>query len=172
MSISNLVIDVDGVLTDGKMYYSRFGKVLKSFGPDDADSLKIISTKLSIQFVSADKRGFSISRKRVVRDMGFPLSLISTQKRKKWMEDNYDLATVAYVGDSIRDIEIFKIVSLSFCPKNGDDHARREASYQLNAKGGNRAVSEVCVILNSILNLNLDFPEIKVEEYDRINKLY
>jgi YrbI family 3-deoxy-D-manno-octulosonate 8-phosphate phosphatase len=172
MIINNLVIDVDGVMTDGKMYYSRFGKVLKSFGPDDADSLKIISTKLSIQFVSADKRGFAISRKRIVRDMGFPLSLISSQNRKKWFEDNYDLSTVAYVGDSIRDIEIFKIVKLSFCPKSGDSLARREASFQLNAKGGNRAVSEVCTILNSILSLNLDFPQIKVEEYDQVNRLH
>ena len=35
----NLVIDVDGVMTDGKFYYSVDGKILKAFGADDHDAL-------------------------------------------------------------------------------------------------------------------------------------
>ena len=37
-----VVLDVDGVLTDCKFYYSESGKVLKVFGPDDNDALKLL----------------------------------------------------------------------------------------------------------------------------------
>ena len=48
----NLVIDVDGVMTDGKFYYSLEGKILKAFGADDHDALSILKKFINIIFVT------------------------------------------------------------------------------------------------------------------------
>ena len=50
-----LVLDVDGVLTDGKFYSTKDGKFLKCFGPDDWDALKEIMKCIQVQFISAMK---------------------------------------------------------------------------------------------------------------------
>ena len=80
--IKNFIFDVDGVLTDGKFYYSDQGKIMKIFGDADNDALSILSNYLEIRFVTGDKKGFSISQKRIVDDMGYKLDLVSTIKRR------------------------------------------------------------------------------------------
>ena len=59
-----LVLDVDGVLTTGQFLYSKNGKEFKIFGPDDNDGLALLKPFLKIHFVTQDKKGFSISKKR------------------------------------------------------------------------------------------------------------
>lgn len=59
----NFVLDVDGVMTTGQFLYSSDGKSHKVFGPHDADGLKLIKDKVNISFITADKRGFAISKK-------------------------------------------------------------------------------------------------------------
>ena len=66
---SLFVLDVDGVLSSGQFLYDSNGKQYKIFGPHDNDGLKLISKYIKIRFISADTRGFEISKKRV-EDMG------------------------------------------------------------------------------------------------------
>ena len=79
--LKKFLIDVDGVLTTGQFLYSEEGKIFKIFGPHDSDGLKLIKQDIDISFISADKRGFEISKKRV-EDMGFSLVYCSEQDRK------------------------------------------------------------------------------------------
>ena len=71
-----LILDVDGVMTDGKFYYTSDGKFLKAFGPDDSDALGVLNKLIEIRFITGDKKGFSISKKRIVDDMGYKLDLL------------------------------------------------------------------------------------------------
>ena len=57
------VLDVDGVLSSGQFLYDTNGKQYKIFGPHDNDGLKLISSYIKIRFISADIRGFEISKK-------------------------------------------------------------------------------------------------------------
>ena len=59
----NFILDVDGVFTDGTFYYSKKGKIYKKFGPHDSDGIKIIKKHFNTSLISADKRGFEISKK-------------------------------------------------------------------------------------------------------------
>ena len=77
----NIIIDVDGVLSTGQFFYNQDGKVFKIFGRHDNDGLKIVKNFFSILFITADIKGFKISKKRIVDDMGFELRLISESKR-------------------------------------------------------------------------------------------
>ena len=63
----NLIVDVDGVMTDGKMHYTADGKIMKVFGPDDHDALKMIKDIINIHFISADKKDTISHKKELLR---------------------------------------------------------------------------------------------------------
>ena len=139
------ILDVDGVMTTGQFLYNTDGKVFKIFGPDDSDGLKLLSSYIDIRFVSADKRGFNISKKRIVDDMGFHLDLVSSSDRLKWIEERYNLDEVIYMGDGFFDYKIMRNVGYSIAPENADANAKLNAKFITNRKGGDRAVAEACV---------------------------
>ena len=68
-----LIIDVDGVMTTGHFIYSAIGKLYKIFGPHDTDGLNLLKKKIKILFLTADKRGFKISKKRIKDDLGYQI---------------------------------------------------------------------------------------------------
>jgi 3-deoxy-D-manno-octulosonate 8-phosphate phosphatase (KDO 8-P phosphatase) len=142
---TNFVIDLDGVFTDGKFYYSEAGKIMKVFGADDNDVLKILERYLKIQVVTADKRGFAISKKRIEDDMNMSLVLVPTKERLNWLIDNFDLATTIYMADGLLDQVIFSHVMYSICPSNGADGSREKADFVTRRAGGDRAVAEACL---------------------------
>ena len=138
------IIDVDGVMTDGKFYYSEKGKVLKCFGPDDNDALKLLNSYIAIQFVTGDKKGFKITKKRIT-DMKFKVMLVSTIKRLEWIKKNFNLSEVIYMGDGIFDHYTMKEVMYSISPANADDNCKKYANFITKRNGGERAVSEACL---------------------------
>lgn len=139
------LLDVDGVFTDGSFYYTGEGKIMKKFGPDDNDALDLLRTFLTIEAISGDKRGFHITKKRILEDMGLPLTQVSTFERVQWIEKRFKLNEVIYMGDGILDPLVFKKVGYSIAPANAFYTAKREASFVTNAIGGSGAVAEACI---------------------------
>ncbi len=164
-----LILDVDGVMTDGKFYYNVDGKFLKAFGPDDADALGLIDKFLEVRFITGDKKGFEISRKRIVDDMGYKLDLVSTINRLEWMRAKYDLKDIIFIGDGIFDYIAMKEVSYSIVTNNGDIQTKKYADYVTQRYGGDRAVAEAVMhILNKFFkefdfNKNLSSKDISGE---------
>src|SRR3990167_10294459 len=89
--IKNFILDVDGVFTDGKFYYTTEGKVMKKFGPEDNDALSLLEGKMHIHAISGDKRGFPITKKRIADDMKLPLDMVSTFERVEWLKERFKL---------------------------------------------------------------------------------
>ncbi|MEK7080248.1 MAG: phosphatase [Patescibacteria group bacterium] len=139
------LIDVDGVMTDGKLYYTKEGKIMKVFGPDDSDALNILENFIKIIFISGDKRGFEISKKRIVDDMGFSLEQVSTVKRMEYIKKIADPSEIIYMGDGIFDHYVFQEVGYSICPYDGFYLTKKRANFVTKATGGNRAVAEACL---------------------------
>src|SRR5690349_9241349 len=121
------VLDVDGVLTNGQFIYNVNGKVAKTFGADDNDALSLLKDILEICFITGDKRGFPISKKRIVDDMHFPLDLVSTFDRFSWFEKNVVPAETIFMGDGILDALVFPHVAYSIAPANGFYKTRQQA---------------------------------------------
>lgn len=142
------ILDVDGVLTDGKFYYSSSGKILKCFGPDDNDALKILSNYIKIEFVTGDRKGFKITKKRI-EDMKFKVSLVSTIKRFDWIKKRFNPNKVIYMGDGIFDYLTMNKVQYSIAPANADNFCKKHADYITKRSGGDRAVSEACIFILS-----------------------
>ena len=145
MKIKVFILDVDGVMTNGQFLYNEDGKSFKIFGPDDNDALKLLSQHVSIRFVTGDRKGFKISKKRITDDMGFKLDLVSTIKRIDWIREKYDPKEVIYMGDGIFDHYVMNNVLYSVAPSNADTLAKKHANFITKRSGGDRAVAEACL---------------------------
>lgn len=152
----HFIFDVDGVFTDGTFYYTAAGKVMKKYGPHDNDGIKMIAEKLNIQTVSADHRGFEITKKRI-DDMKIPLELVSEKERLEWLKNKFDLKQSVYMGDGIHDITIFKNVGYSIAPNNAFFLVKEKADYVTKSNGGEGAVLEACLhVLEKFFNHKID----------------
>lgn len=146
------ILDVDGVMTDGKFYYTKDGKVFKAFGPDDNDALGLISKFVKVLFVTGDKKGFDISKRRI-NDMGYELNLVSTISRIDWIRNLSNPSEVIYMGDGIFDFFVMQECGYSIAPSNADQNTKNEANFVTKRIGGDRAVSEACLhLLNHFFN--------------------
>src|SRR3990167_8458338 len=144
-TIKNFILDVDGVFTDGKFYYTIDGKVMKKFGPEDNDALSLLKDKLHLHAISGDKNGFAITKKRIADDMHLPLDMVSTFERMDWIRERFDPEETIYMGDGIFDPLVFKHVAYSIAPANAFYKTKELADFVTKARGGEGAVAEACI---------------------------
>tara|TARA_B100001996_G_scaffold383058_1_gene377190 strand:+ start:1691 stop:2149 length:459 start_codon:yes stop_codon:yes gene_type:complete len=140
---NHFVIDVDGVLSTGQFIYDETGKVYKIFGPHDSDGLKMLKEKLTISFISADKKGFEISLKRV-SDMGFNLDLVSEDEREDYLA-KIGIDEVIFMGDGYYDAKCFDLVSYSIAPASARKEALESADFVTQSNAGEGAVMDACI---------------------------
>ena len=142
----NFLLDVDGVLTDGTFYYNNKGKILKKFGAHDNDFLSLISKKFDIFFISSDKRGYPISKKRV-NDMGYKIFYVANENRYKFVKKKFILSKLIFMGDGYYDIKILRESKIGISPKNAIPEAKKVADFVTKNTGGKGAVAEACKYL-------------------------
>ena len=159
----HLIIDVDGVMTTGHFIYGSKGKLYKIFGPDDNDALSLLKKYIKIEFITGDKKGFAISKKRIVDDMSFKLNLVSTTGRVQWINERYNLNEVIYMGDGIFDHYVMKRVSYSIATNDSDTNAKKYANFVTKRNGGDRAVAEACMHIMKKFFIKYD-PEKKLNK--------
>ena len=140
MKFNQLILDFDGVFTDGCFYYSSSGKYLKKFGPDDSDAIKYVKNYIDISIVTADKNGFKISSKRL-NDLSLKLELVKSN-RLNWIKEKFNLNQCIYIADSFTDYYIFKEVGYCICFNNSDEELKKLADYVTKKNSGQRGLSE------------------------------
>ncbi len=143
MSNKSVVIsDVDGCLTDGRYIYTADGKVAKVFGPHDNDGVKLLKANgIDVVFISADKRGFPITRKRI-EDMKCPIFNVSEADRVTWVKDyikENDYEFSVFFGDGISDVPVMSTVTYFASPANARKEAKLAADYVTESIGGQGA---------------------------------
>ena len=145
----NLIIDVDGVMTTGQFIYSSKGKEYKIFGPHDSDGLKLIKEKVNILFITADKRGFEISKRRI-NDMGYEIELVPEGNRYDWIKTKFGLGKTIFIGDGIFDAPIIRDCFFGIAPANARIEAKRWAKYITPSKSAEGAVCDACIRINKL----------------------
>lgn len=161
MKYRKLITDVDGVLTNGCFTYSEQGKIYKQFGPHDSDGFKILNKEgISSIGITADKRGFEISKKRF-DDLEIKLHLVKEEDRLNWLLKNVVPEETIFIGDGLYDIPCMKICKISYAPKNALDLTKKFASHVTNSSGGEGVILEVAL---SILK------DVNPEKYEKISK--
>ena len=140
------ILDVDGVMTDGTFYYSKSGKILKLFGPDDHDALLYIKKYLHVEFITSDrKKGYEISKKRIVSDMKFKLTRVKTSERLNWIKSRFDPNRLIFMGDGIHDARVLKDCMFGIAPGNARKEARKAANFVTESNAGEGAVLDACL---------------------------
>lgn len=147
-----VIFDVDGVMTTGQFLYSINGKEYKIFGPHDNDGIKMIKDLIKVIFITADKRGFPITKKRIVDDMKQELHLVSESERFDFIKMNYGMSNVIYMGDGYYDADILKACFFGIAPKNARIEAKDASDYITPSKSGEGAVLDACLKIKELLH--------------------
>lgn len=144
--ISLLLLDVDGVLTDGKLYFSNSGEEMKSFSTLDGHGIKmLLSHQIPVGIITG--RTSNLVSKRA-KDLGLPILAQGCKDKSKALDDiliNYptELAHIAYVGDDFPDLPIMRKVGLGISVPNGHPDVKKSAHIVTSRMGGDGAVREV-----------------------------
>ena len=145
-NIEFLILDVDGVLTDGGLWYSNTGDISKRFDVKDGLGINLIQ-ELGIEIVLISG-GEGASTEKRASQLGIENCFFDVkdkyQKLKDFQKDkDIPIAKCAYVGDDINDIVVRPLVSLLFTPLNASDSLKSISDFRLQNAGGNGAVREL-----------------------------
>lgn len=144
--VTHIVTDCDGVLTDGKYYYTENGNKLLTFSAKD--SLAISLSKLSsidITIVSSTSDTRAIEKR--AKTWGINFYRAASFNKLEVISDLFPLDSVAYIGDSVDDIPVFNHVYLSFAPMDAMEQTRAKAGFILKRRGGDGCLLEVLLYL-------------------------
>lgn len=157
------ILDVDGVVTPGNFHYSKDGKIAKEFGCDDYDMLNELGKSIPFHFITADKKGFPITQKRLEEDCGYQLDLVSGKPNERlvWIWENYprDKYCVIFMGDGCNDFQCLMDADYSITTCDALEHTQSCASYVTTRKGGNRAVAEAVLHIMKKFNIRWAWDE-------------
>ena len=144
--IKLLITDVDGVMTDGGMYFSSNGDEMKRFNSKDGMAVAICRDHgIEYGIISAGHHPGLVEARAAVLN----IKHVSVSKRPKmeilneWLDVmNLKAEEVAYIGDDLTDIEIMKAVGLSACPADAAKQVKAIANIILQTNGGYGCVRE------------------------------
>lgn len=148
--IKILVLDVDGVLTDGRIIMDDRGREIKFFDVRDGHGLKMLMrTGIEIVFLTGRKSRVVEHR---ARELGITEVYQGARNKVEIFEavlerKGLQAAEAAYAGDDIVDVPVLKRAGFSVAVANAVVEAKRAAHYVTKNKGGRGAVREVCEII-------------------------
>ena len=145
MNIKIFAMDVDGTLTDGKIYMGIGGEMLKAFHVKDGQGIRLLQQN-NIMPAIITNRSSSIVEKRA-DELEITDVYQGVTSKKDILENlckKYSVspAQTAFVGDDLGDLEAIRFSGISFCPSDAVQCVKEEATYILNSKGGEGAVRE------------------------------
>ena len=143
-------MDVDGTLTDGKIYMGNDGEMMKAFDIKDGCGIHDILLPSGIKPVIITGRSSEILKNRC-REIGINLLYQGVNDKMNKLEEvlmefNCSLSEVAYIGDDINDLPCMNIVKsaggLIGCPKDAEESVKHVSDYISKRDGGRGAVRD------------------------------
>ena len=176
LDIKILVMDVDGTLTDGKIYMSANGELMKAFNIKDGYAIARLRD-YGIEPVIITGRSSEIVKQRCaelkITELHQGIENKSYKLRDICKKYGIDLSQVAYIGDDLNDLPCMKICGCSACPSDAMKQVKDSVGYVCRAKGGDGAVREYIDFLITRLvaeeTNEFDFHEVKYEIDANIN---
>ncbi len=144
--IKLLVLDVDGVLTDGGLWINSEGQTIKRFDVKDGLALKLIQEiGVEIVFLSGAKHKATIIRS---KQLGIKHCYTGIKDKYKMLKNlqkqlNIPASKTAYVGDDLNDIVVKPLVAIFFAPSNSADTVILKSDLVLSKSGGRGAIREL-----------------------------
>jgi len=141
-----LVLDVDGVMTDGGMYFTENGDQFKKFNTKDGMGiLNLTKNNFQVAIISSgfvskavQKRADLLGIQHCIVSRGRKIELLDKLLEKLAMQRS----EVAMIGDDINDIEVMQAVAVAVCPCDAVWEVKRQSHVILNHSGGQGCVRE------------------------------
>ena len=148
--IELLVLDVDGVLTDGRIVYTDAGEELKAFHVRDGSGLKLWTSLGKHVGIITGRRSPIVERR--ARELGIAHVVQGVDDKKKALEQMLEAAGVTsdatcVLGDDIVDVPMLANCRLAIAVADACPEAREDANYVTQAKGGRGAVREAIELI-------------------------
>jgi len=145
-----LVLDVDGVMTDGRLHYGPDGAEWKSFHVRDGLGIKR-ALRAGIEVAVISGRGGGAVERRV-KELGIRHVRLNQDDKQAALEEitaelKIGLNSVACVGDDIPDLPIIEACALGIAVADAHQAVRAAAEWSTTLPGGHGAVREVCDML-------------------------
>ena len=145
--IKLIIFDVDGVFTDGKLYFNKQGEAMKAFNSLDGIGIKMLmNSSIEVAIITGRTSEIMITR---ATELGIThlyqgnsnkLTAFTHCLKKLKMTPE----VCAYMGDDVSDLPLMHQVHLSIAPPNAVVEVKEQANWITTAAGGNGAVREIC----------------------------
>lgn len=149
-AVTLLAMDVDGVLTDGSLYFGNSGEEMKAFSILDGLGIKLLRDAGVTPALITGRRSELVARR--AAELGITLIYQGREDKRVALEElcrdqQRPLAQVAYVGDDLPDLGAIRAAGLGITVANGHHYVAAHADLQTQAKGGQGAIREVCEVI-------------------------
>ncbi|MBI4196052.1 MAG: phenylphosphate carboxylase subunit delta [Betaproteobacteria bacterium] len=144
------VFDVDGVLTDGALYYTDAGTELKAFNVRDGHGMKMLRASRVQLAIITSRTSRAVALR--VQDLGIELLHQGAGDKHAAFRDllarcRLDAASASYMGDDVVDLPVLRRCGLAVSVPDAPAAVRRDAHYVTRARGGHGAVRELCELI-------------------------
>lgn len=146
-AVKLLLLDVDGVLTDGSLIFSQEGKESKAFNTQDGFGLRLLQ-EAGVEVGIITARDSSAVAKRAENLKIQHLYMGQSNKLKAYQDilkkTSFKPIEISYMGDDWLDLVLLKRVGFAISPANGVDEVKEIAHLVTEAAGGHGSVREAC----------------------------
>jgi len=149
-SIRLVGFDVDGVFTDGRLYFSDDGTETKAFSTQDGYGIRrLLRAGVEVAVISG-RRSTAVEHR--MAQLGVVHVVLGSEDKVADFEDligrlGIESAQCAFVGDDVPDLPLLERVGHAFAVANAIAAVRRACRYTTDARGGFGAVREVCDLI-------------------------
>lgn len=140
-----LVMDVDGTLTDGKIYMSAGGELFKAFDIKDGYSIYTLDKHGIIPVIITGRESEIVSNRAKelkIREVHQDVHDKVAKLKEVIDKYNFSLAEVAYIGDDYNDKQCIDICGLTGCPADAEVEISKYVDFVCKSKAGEGAVRE------------------------------
>lgn len=153
--IKLLVLDVDGVMTDGRLYISNSGEEMKAFNCHDGHGIKMLKRN-GVEVAMISGRSSPALEQRA-EELGIKYLYQGREDKINALNellDNIDVSyqQIAHLGDDLPDLPIIRRVGLGMAVANAYPLVKEHALWCTQAKGGEGAVREACDFIMAAQN--------------------
>lgn len=144
--IKLLVLDVDGVMTDGGMYFTESGDQIKKFNTKDGMAIiHLTSNDFHVAIISSGFRGEAVKARAEM--LGIQHCTVNREPKLQRLQTlcdslGIDFGNVAILGDDVNDLEVMSKVGFTACPKDAVPLIKANVDVILTTRGGEGCVRE------------------------------
>lgn len=145
-AIKAVFFDVDGVLTDGRIIYDDAGREIKSFNVKDGLIISYLKKAAIITGAISGRESAAVARRCAELKIDFcHQGIIDKAMVFEKLIKHYKLKPkeVAFIGDDINDLPVFRLAGFSVCPADTFDYLKEQVDLVTYAKGGSGVLREV-----------------------------